>query len=287
MRKEIFVYHGLDARISEVLALSFLKINYKTFNKCLRLKDIRINNIKIVSDIIVKDGDEITIFLSDSKNKYKIIFEDDNIFIVHKPTKISTTGLNSLEEYLQNSFYNECKACHRLDTNTEGLVIFAKNEIVFDEMKKLFTNNQIEKHYYTIVKGDVKKSYIFKVYLIKNELDNKVKVFNNQVKNSVEIITIVNPIKKLTETTLLDVELITGKTHQIRAHLSYRGYPVVGDTKYGDYKFNKEKKAESQLLVGYKIVFHVNSGFFSYLNGKEVLLNAQDIYINEIKKELI
>lgn len=256
---------------------------YKTLNK----KDIKINGKRISKNIHVYENDEILVYISDELLKHDIkidiIYEDDNILIINKPTNIEVTGNNSLTSIIHKQ-YSNCgylpMPCHRLDRNTCGLLLYAKNKEALEILLNKFKKHEIEKHYLALVYGSPKyKHQRIESYLFKDRLKSLVYIADAPKKGFSKIVTSYTLLEKYpNNTSLLDVEIETGKTHQIRAHLSHLGLPIIGDGKYGINKINKEMKAKYQKLVSYKLIFKFkDNGKLSYLNGKEFELRREII----------
>lgn len=249
-------------------------ISYSLANKCLRKKDIRIDNVKTSENLVVFPGQKITVFLPDEtveidKSKFfTIVYEDENIAIINKKQGIEVSSeTNSVEAFLNcenKSYY----ALNRLDRNTEGLVIFAKNKKTLDSLKKAMKNNEISKFYLANVVGvpewETKNSISF---LIKDEEKSEVKIFDSPRKNSVKIQTFYTVINRSPGgTTIVMAEINNGKTHQIRAQLAHLGFPIIGDGKYGKNLENKKFKEKTQQLTSFKIVFNLKNDELRYLN---------------------
>ena len=210
------------------------------FYKALRKKDIKINGKRINEDTFVFENDEVLIYISDeylvNNIDINIIYEDENILLINKPINIEITGNNSLTEVVQKKYFESDflpMPCHRLDRNTSGLVLFAKNEASLNILLKKFKNHEIEKHYLALVYGIPKKrNDRIESYLFKDSSKSIVYILDTPKKGYSKIITSYNIIEIYpNNTSLLDVEIETGKTHQIRAHLAHIGYPIIGDRK--------------------------------------------------------
>lgn len=245
--------------------------------------------------------------------KLEIIYEDSNIILINKPagvlTQKSATSDMSLNEWLIGYLLSTGKVsqellstfrpsvCNRLDRNTSGIVICSVSLPGAREMAKILKDRTLHKYYKTIVVGHVKKNAHIDGYLIKDKGKNKVRLVKSSNQNGAEKIETSynvlktgylrsknenfkeNNIEKKgnseggIQVTELEVELHTGKPHQIRAHLASEGFPIIGDRKYGNEKVNafivKEFKLKHQLLHAYRVVFPELEGELSYLSGKE------------------
>lgn len=247
--------------------------------------------------------------------KLNIIAETKDYMIINKPVGMLSQKAKdsdvSLVEYIIAYMLekgeiddNQLKTfkpsvCNRLDRNTSGLIIAGKSLIGLQKMTEYIKNRDIDKYYLALVKGKVDKDDKIDGYLVKDSRTNKVRIVNNKIikenkkGNSVNeqkldyIRTEYAPVDYNDEYTLLKVKLITGKTHQIRAHLASINHPLIGDYKYGDKKLNdrfkKKYKLESQLLHSYEVIFHNNDEDVLNVKSKVYQAEMDDIFKNVVK----
>lgn len=242
-------------------------LSYSNLQKLLRNKDIKVNGKRVGSDVLLCEDDQVIVYY-DGEKEYSPIFECDDVIVFNKPPTLTS---EDFELKLNNQGY-KVKLCHRLDRNTQGLLVFAKTDIGYQEMLKAFKDRTIDKYYIAEVYGKLDKPYnTLTAYLKKNSDAGLVKIYNEKVEGSDKIVTEYNVIEENENTTVVKVKLITGKTHQIRAHFSHIGNFVIGDGKYGNNAINKELKVKRQRLVSYLLKFNFDkSSPLNYLNGKEV-----------------
>ena len=267
-----------NKKLDRVILDSFPNLNSNTLYKALRKKDIRVNDKRVSENIIVHTDDVIKVFICDelleNKPNFSIVYEDDFILVANKPINLEVTGENSLTTLLDKN-YSFIKPCHRLDRNTTGLVLFAKSEEALDILLDKFKHHEIEKHYLATVYGIMpKKQDRLEAYLFKDNKKSLVYISDTPKKGYQKIITSYKVVKenKKDNASVLDVNLETGRTHQIRAHLAHIGFPIIGDGKYGKNEINKIFKQKTQLLESYslKFTFTSPSGILEYLNGKVI-----------------
>ncbi|MDD4781403.1 MAG: RluA family pseudouridine synthase [Tissierellia bacterium] len=303
--KEIIISNNeAGQRVDRFLKKYLNKANSSFIYKMIRKKNIKLNDSKVEPEEVLKINDVLKIYLADEtidifREKkslvktdihFKVVYEDDNILVVNKPVGLSTqpdmTSMKSLVDeiklYLDAkekniSFTFKPAVCNRLDKNTSGLVIAAKNFETVKQVNKAIKDRYIKKYYIAKVHGIVKNNLELKGFLLKDEKKNMVKIVKYESEDTKTVITYARPIKTDGNYTWLEIEIETGRAHQIRAHLASVGHPIAGDKKYG-----RKDNEKYQVLHAYKIILNGLENNLEYLNGKEIIsdINEREILSN-------
>lgn len=319
MKQFIITENEAGQRFDKYLAKLMKDAPKSFFYKMMRKKNITLNGKKATGNEKLEKDDEIKLFLSDETFekfagsvkvkkavcKLDIVYEDEHVLFINKPAGMLSQPAKeeqtSLVEYLLG--YLEAKGdvteetlktfkpsvCNRLDRNTSGLVAAGKSLAGLQELSKFFHDRTIHKDYLCIVKGQVKDEAHIKGFLHKDTKTNKVSVYETMREEALPIETKYTPLASNGKMTLLKVRLITGRTHQIRAHLASIGHPLAGDTKYGEEGFNryfKEKyKLKYQLLHAFQMQIPEIEGKLQYLSGKTLTAELPDYFAQMIREE--
>ena len=281
------------------------------FYRMLRKKNITLNEKKAEGKEKLEEGDTLILYLSDDTiNNFKeaqskvadkvteyeeayrkltgiqVLYEDEHILIMNKPAGVLSQkaedtdfSLNEwmigylLSEFDKNQLFTyKPSVCNRLDRNTSGLVVGAKSLTGSQEMNRLFRSREISKYYRMFVKGKVTEEKTLEGYLLKDEETNMVYLTDRGSKGAAFIRTRYYPIREYSDRTLVEAELITGKSHQLRIHMASVGHPLIGDYKYGDRAFNESYKRKyhinSQLLYACRLEFPEMNPPFGHLSKK-------------------
>lgn len=220
-------------------------LDFLCVQKLFRKRDTKVNGRRLSQSIMLEVGDKVECFVEEHSKRGSIerIFEDDNVVVVCKPCGIEVCGEDSMEGILG------ALAVNRLDRNTSGVMIFAKNEEARVALDKVFRKGLVHKHYICEVVGDsCFDGEMIEAYLFKDAKKAKVLISDKPKPNYVKICTIFETLENRGKSSLVWCTLITGKTHQIRAQLAHMGYPIVGDNKYGDKEVNRTFGAKYQRL---------------------------------------
>ena len=288
--------------IYSVIQKEFPNLNSSSLNKVFRLKDVKINGKRVAKDFLVHTGDICKIYLDDNilfgiNSKIDYVYEDNNIVVAYKPKGIESNheygkkGINTIyfDELVKKEKGENLKILNRLDTNTEGLVLFSKSKLSYKELLDAFKDNLIKKEYIAVVKGKFKKnSGILSNYILKNSKDGFSKVYEKKVEGSKTCITEYTVLKyiKPLDVSILEVTLHTGRTHQIRAHMKHISHEIVGDSKYGLNQINDKFKIYSQMLYAVKYSFKFkNTSPLFYLNN--VIIDVSKKVQDKIDKVLL
>ena len=222
--------------------------------------------MKVGENLPLRAGDEVTYYLTPSQERrtaFTTVYEDDNVIIIDKES-----GVNAEAVYSAICEREEAYFVHRLDRNTEGLMVFAKTEKAYEELLSAFREGRVEKIYHALVFGHMpKRRSVEEAYLEKDAARAEVRV---SAKRGEKIVTEYEVIEERSGCSLLKITLHTGKTHQIRAHMAYLKHPVVGDNKYGDRMKNAALHAARQRLLAKELALDCG-GSLSYLKEKRFI----------------
>ncbi len=293
-------------RIDKFLTKTFRRLPVSMMYKYIRQKDIKINGKRCTVSSRLQEGDQVALYVKDeflireapaydflrASTQLDIVYEDDHLLLLNKKAGVlvhpdeheyNDTLLFRVQRYLyekgdydpekENSFTPAL--VNRIDRNTSGIVIAAKTAAALRILNQKLKDREIQKYYLCIVHGCLPEPQAtLKGYLYKDETHNRVTISDKPSPGARTILTAYRVVEQKNNLSLLEVHLLTGRTHQIRAHLASIGHPLLGDGKYGSNALNKGTGFHKQALCSYKLAFAFTSPAedLEYLNGKEFTL---------------
>ena len=300
-------------RLDKFLTKTYRNLPMSLLYKAIRKKDIRLNGKRCEAADRLKEGDQIYLFLPDdaleiapptyefmhASKQLDIVYEDEHVLLLNKKAgllvhpdnhEFADTLIFRVQRYLyEKGEYNPADEqsfapalVNRIDRNTSGIVIAAKTAAALRILNDKLKNREIQKYYLCIVHGKMpKQEDTLEAFLEKNEAQNRVYISDTQKQGARTIRTRYRVLEEKNGYSLLEIHLLTGRTHQIRAHLASIGHPLLGDGKYGTNALNKGTGFNKQALCSYRLQFDFTSDAeqLNYLNGKEFALT--DVWFAE------
>ncbi len=315
MKELIISDREANQRLDKFLGKYMDKAPAGFFYKMMRKKNIVLNGKKVSGKEKLQPGDEIKLFLSDEtidkftglertvrapvwNQKLEVIYEDEHVLLVNKPVGMlsqkakpgDVSLVEAVTDYLVQTgslTQEELRIfrpgiCNRLDRNTSGIVTAGKSLAGLQALSRGFKERSFGKYYRCLVKGEIPEKKLVSGYLTKDGRKNQVTIRKSPVEGAVWIETEYRPVRKADGYTLLEIHLITGKPHQIRAHLASEGYPIIGDYKYGNKKINdlfrRDYGLTSQLLHAYRLEFPQMESTLRALSGKVFYAEEPELF---------
>lgn len=300
-------------RLDKFLTKTYRNLPMSLLYKAIRKKDIRLNGKRCEAADRLKEGDQVYLFLPDdaleiapptyefmhASKQLDIVYEDEHVLLLNKKAgllvhpdnhEFADTLIFRVQRYLyEKGEYNPADEqsfapalVNRIDRNTSGIVIAAKTAVALRILNDKLKNREIQKYYLCIVHGKMPKAEdTLEAFLEKNESQNRVYISDTQKQGARTIRTRYKVLEEQNGYSLLEIHLLTGRTHQIRAHLASIGHPLLGDGKYGTNALNKGTGFNKQALCSYRLQFDFTSDAeeLNYLNGKEFALT--DVWFAE------
>lgn len=315
MRTLIINRNDAGQRLDKFLSKAVKAMPKSLMYKGIRTKKIKVNRKRAEIGYILEEGDTVELFISEeffsdnaSDNafmkltpKLDIVYEDENIMLLDKRPGLivhsdDEEDVNTLISHVKAYLYRKGEynpedeqsfapaLCNRIDRNTGGIVIAAKNAEALRIMNEKIRNDELSKFYLAAAHGHMpKKADTLHGYLRKDQANNIVDISTVKKPGYKEIITKYRVLDENNSLSLVEVELVTGRTHQIRAHFSSIGHPLLGDGKYGVNRDDKKLGYKFQALYAFRLEFHfrTDSGALSYLNGKSFSIDKSKIWFLE------
>lgn len=315
MRTLIINRNDAGQRLDKFLSKAVKAMPKSLMYKGIRTKKIKVNRKRAEIGYILEEGDTVELFISEeffSDNasdsafmkltpKLDIVYEDENIMLLDKRPGLivhsdDEEDVNTLISHVKAYLYRKGEynpedeqsfapaLCNRIDRNTGGIVIAAKNSEALRIMNEKIRNDELSKFYLAAVHGHMpKRADTLHGYLRKDQVNNIVDISTVKKPGYKEIVTKYRVLDEKNGLSLLEVELVTGRTHQIRAHFSSIGHPLLGDGKYGVNRDDKKLGYKFQALYAFRLEFHfrTDSGALSYLNGKSFSIDKSKIWFLE------
>lgn len=303
--KEIRITKNEENQRLDKFLLKYMNKASKGFlYKMLRKKRIKYNGGRAEGSELLQAGDTLQLYLAEetiqsfmeektvaeAKRHFAIVYEDDDILVVSKPAGLLTHPEKSSDKdtlidqvlyylYQKGQYLPEADSsftpalCNRLDRNTSGIVIAGKTLKGVQAVNEAIRSHKLDKYYLTLVAGEIREAGEITAYLTKDAERNQVRISKREGSGA-KTVTQYRPLAHAKGYTLLEIHLITGKTHQIRAHMQSMGHPVVGDRKYGsehsNQKFREEYALSNQFLHAIRVEWKEKDGPLGYLYGKEM-----------------
>ena len=283
--KEIIIPPAADGqRVADYLRSALPDLPESVFRRIFSSRDVKLDGIRVSRDQKLQEGQHLKIYIPDTSPAgssvapaLSVVYEDNDVLLVNKRAGISVepdarSGVTLTDLCLQyvrrtNPEAFPPAACHRLDNKTCGLCLFAKNQQALDILQDVFRSRKLEKYYICLVRGIMKPpEAVCHAWLIKDALHARVRITDHQEPGAKPVTTGYETLES-GPVSRLRVHLITGRTHQIRAHLAALGHPLLGDDLYGDRDFNRREKARSLKLCAVSLTIDTD-GRLPSLDGK-------------------
>lgn len=267
----------------QYLKYSLPLIEKNQLTAAFRARDVKANGRRISPDIRVEAGMLIEVYTPLTVKEPVIIYEDEMVMVINKPAGFSSVSCVPYEATVetwarehaeQEKTTSRIHVCHRLDNQTSGLILAAKTDAAFEAAKRLFKERMVEKEYQSLHVGTpLQRHSVMRDYLVKDAGAARVKVYPTPIEGSLPIVTEYT-VLECGDISRLRVSLHTGRTHQIRAHAAYAGFPVLGDDVYGDREANKKHRARRLCLCACRLSLNASSGPLKYLRNHPFEIDA-------------